>query len=669
MKEARPKPGCAAFFKEEKHELHPETTLKQSAMSSIIISSFLLTASVVVILICLTQIPRKKKMDKPEQYAAMPESDENEEGKNGYGKESDKWEQTQTSNQTEPLQGLKANFDVVRMVEDIMLCNNCTYSIDRFKELHIFSFKYQASHFYISCKDNDPFIEIVYPTIYSAELIELNLIRRNCNKINSMWTMVKACYDIDGVKNKISVELRSTLLLCNDKRRNTEAAVEVLGYFFSIYKNFFIWLNNEKDVSRKCEAGDIDLYISHNERMDSMIAEQEISHQKKQLPFRPNNTDKLTLGQMLATFLDIKSPNYGHLQVVLDNGEVTTIDDAQAIDSFDILSPFHSTSADRKCPPREFVTLNVSLTSPEQEGHPVEYEKARKAVVSIIMNKVSSDSTTAYVRTMLVTTSMRPLSQYHDGHQETMSKSFLLPLDFADSSKKLAEFRYLKVDASDKINEGKASTLTEKQRIITEEQDLETAYCLYWGTAYYESKLYYAALLLLENAWATLNARYPSMNKQQREQFYHVCFLIGFCYTELRLYKKAYFYLDILFPLNNFQYTCEYINCLVNSKDFRAINIINSLLGQMELTETLDHNEQSEVHRSFVNFLKRRKAYVLIDQGKLDEAEIMLVEMLDYQGSSDFALGELAYIQELRKKNATGKEDGSDIKKADSDIH
>lgn len=565
-----------------------------------------------------------------------------------YGKERGDEEELKIPYPSDSAPNIKAGFSVTETVEKMLKDCNCKYSTDRFKKLYVFSFNYQSGHFYISCKDNHPFIEIVYPSIYKSELAELNLIRRNCNKVNGMWTMVRAFYDINGEKNRITVELRATLLVGKDKKRNAEAMSETFSTLFNYSNDFFLWINSEKDISKKVYADDIDLYIAHNDRFDTIIAEQEIKNQDKRLPFRPNTTRKLTLGQMLDTFLDMEKPDYNRLQVVSDNGKTMTIDNAEEIGNFDILEPFAGNPSDSENKPAEFVTLNVSLNSPEQKGHPIEYEKARKSVLTLIMNKVSADETTAYIRTVLVSTSVRPLSQYHNAHGDNGYKTILVPLDYGDSKKKLAEFNYLLLDAQDKVAEGKASTLSDKQKIILEGKDRETAYCLYWGTAYFEEKLYYAALLLLENAWTTLNADYAHMNKDERERFYHVCFLIGFCYTELGLYKKAFFYLNALFPLNNFQYTREYVNCLANSKDFRAINIINVLMGQLELAESLSQEEPNEMHRSFYNFLKRRKGFVLIDLGKLDEAENLFIDMLDEPQNIDYALGELAHIRRIR---------------------
>ena len=66
-----------------------------------------------------------------------------------------------------------------------------------------------------------------------------------------------------------------------------------------------------------------------------------------------------------------------------------------------------------------------------------------------------------------------------------------------------------------------------------------------------------------------------------------------------------------------------------------------------------DDGEVPEDLQSFVNFLRRRRAYALIDFDDLDEAEKAFTQMLDEPENSDYALGELAYIKQLRKTRAT----------------
>jgi hypothetical protein len=102
--------------------------------------------------------------------------------------------------------------------------------------------------------------------------------------------------------------------------------------------------------------------------------------------------------------------------------------------------------------------------------------------------------------------------------------------------------------------------------------------------------------------------------------------------------------------LHNIGYTEEYINCIVNNNDFRALTVINGMMLQLADNETDDEGNPMEHIAAFNNFLKRRKAYVYIEKNRFDDAESLLKQMLNEPDNSDFAINELAYIQKIRKK-------------------
>ena len=135
--------------------------------------------------------------------------------------------------------------------------------------------------------------------------------------------------------------------------------------------------------------------------------------------------------------------------------------------------------------------------------------------------------------------------------------------------------------------------------------------------------------------------------------------MLGFCYDELRQYEQAYYYLTFTLGLNRSVYAEEYVNCMVSMGDFRSLGCIDGLLN--ELRGSLPEDEEEEIDpslRSFLRFLYRRKAYVLVEMRRLDEAEKLLRRMVSDPDSSDFALGELAYIRHLREGRQTDREGG-----------
>ena len=95
------------------------------------------------------------------------------------------------------------------------------------------------------------------------------------------------------------------------------------------------------------------------------------------------------------------------------------------------------------------------------------------------------------------------------------------------------------------------------------------------------------------------------------------------------------------------------MNTLVDSCDFRALPIINVLLNN--LSEELESDSEEEDRDNlpqnlfdFLRFLRRRKAYALIDLHHYDEAEQLLHSLLGNPDDEAFVLDELAYLEQQR---------------------
>lgn len=170
-----------------------------------------------------------------------------------------------------------------------------------------------------------------------------------------------------------------------------------------------------------------------------------------------------------------------------------------------------------------------------------------------------------------------------------------------------------------------------------------------WGHKVFDDKRYWDALLYFETAFHLLKEQWyvGKLSDEGLQIFYHCCYLIGYCYAEMRLYQKAYFYLDIVWPLKVITYCAEYINCLVNSKDVRANNMIEEELERLDALK--DEDFTTEIF-DYYRFLLRRQAHVLTDMHRLDEAEELLKKLLETDGRTEFIQNELDYIKQLREE-------------------
>ena len=126
-----------------------------------------------------------------------------------------------------------------------------------------------------------------------------------------------------------------------------------------------------------------------------------------------------------------------------------------------------------------------------------------------------------------------------------------------------------------------------------------------------------------------------------RKIAYYAAYHAGFCLMELEKMTTASYYLEIASHAMNYEYVQEYINCLSNTKDLRALPVIEEVMKNSPMPFSSDGIKEWEYHMAF---LRRRKGYVLIDLGRIAEARAYLTEMLNDPVNKDFAENELNYI-------------------------
>ncbi|MBR1593739.1 MAG: hypothetical protein IJ659_03075 [Alloprevotella sp.] len=131
------------------------------------------------------------------------------------------------------------------------------------------------------------------------------------------------------------------------------------------------------------------------------------------------------------------------------------------------------------------------------------------------------------------------------------------------------------------------------------------------------------------------------------EIFIESSYRIGFCMMELDKPQVAAYYLEIASNDKGYEHIQEYINCLANLMDPQALEVVNEVIEHSPKPETEEKINHWNYHMAF---LKRRKAYILIDKGELSEAERLLREMIKDPLCKEFAEGELKYIEQLKRQ-------------------
>lgn len=367
--------------------------------------------------------------------------------------------------------------------------------------------------------------------------------------------------------------------------------------------------------------------------------ELEFQNQKEGFQWRASRDHTVILGTMLNRIFDIRNEDLLSLYVVYmqrDGQRGKEIIQPDAIWNFDLCKAM----ADEEHPGMFYnqVTLCVSYARMETDN-----------TVLIHLKENGGDEQTRFIRASI----MRTISteegdvSFSATRNQPETCSILFAYDLTDPLLRIAEFEKKVKKVAEKYAKGKELDMDETALIAKIAPEVGWNYS--WGHEAFNEKRYWDALLYLENAFYLLKEKFfdDTLSDEGLDVFYHCCYLIGFCYDEMKLYQKAYYYLSFVWPLNNITYNYEYINCLVHGKDPRAIQEIDDELEQLADSKNEEITEETSC---YFCFLLRRRAYVLTDMNRLDEAEELLKKLLKTDDRTEYIQGELDYIRQLREK-------------------
>ena len=533
-----------------------------------------------------------------------------------------------------------------RIVSKALKALNCTGEWRKEGDAALVRYTFQSGHFGIRIIGNCPQVELSYLFFAEAEMKDINIVRHVCNHFNLNSTGPRFSYSINEETNIIDMHILTPLLLDDDRAKDILSSAMVDMF---LWQNSFIRsLTDVKKEAKSSATSDLEWSEKEVARDFFLLREQELRHQKKGAEWRQNDKEAATLKQWMDKVFGLVDVVFSELTVVTDS--VTVINDRESIASYNLSDTLIADGAFV----RQKAMLDLVFFLP---AHPT----TRRRMTFSIQQADGCEDVLYYqvVGTLLPLPSGigRPL---HSKEVQVQSHSVLLAYDLRSTKQLQDEFVYMWKEAKSKVANGEENQLTEEQRLIANVESVDAARFVYRSRTLHRQKRYYEATSCLENAYRLLNSNIDKKSLEERNLFLEVCYMLGFCYNELQQYDRAYYYLTFVTGVNRTLYAEEYVNCMIYLGDYRSLMTIDGILE--DLHNSIVEDEEGEVEQSvhpFLQFLYRRKAYVLVELHRFDEAEEMLRQMIDDPESGDFALDELAYIQQLREKDKTGGTDES----------
>ena len=324
---------------------------------------------------------------------------------------------------------------------------------------------------------------------------------------------------------------------------------------------------------------------------------------QNRVPVDARNDSKVTVRDFLSIILDA---DYGNMREGIANidGEIQKLATREEVYAYDIKNLCTESASS--------LTLTYTRTGYEREEK--DFEDGSKLFFenNIIFSSVKVDKDRWRINVLVPNFKTRDFKKGDDEFNIPYTTSFIVGTNEAGVSNRKSSKSY--------------SALVDRYNEIGQKSD--------------EGR-FLENIILLERLEADICSlpHKERSDKKMAELESQILFDKGFLLQELVVTPKAAAVLaESIRIQSDTQKMQEYISILSNIVDPRVFEIIKTEL------------QENHKDKSYYNFLNRRYAYMLIEYGMIDEAEIILKRLLDDPDSETFARQELEYIKSLRRK-------------------
>ena len=502
-----------------------------------------------------------------------------------------------------------------QLLETTLASIGCTPTWeDERDQSRVASYEYQGGNFLVRIAKDDTFLRLCYPIFLSVDKELVELVREICNQVNLASIGLRAVYTFDEDHLHVNVHFFDNLYL--EPSRAKGMLTQSMKEMFSWRDAFVRWMDTVKEKRKKYGANSPEEIEEQYKRLILMIREHELDKSEATMSVRESAIHHITLSELVQDAVGIKDFVPSLLSVAGDG-----------------LSLVMDASQDaRRC-----ATLQLVFFQPEDP------DERRYLTVSLVARETSAEALffqTTVVLTPRLATLENPADCVND---HPTACSLLMAYDLKNEKQLRDEFQYMWTDAKDKLVHGQIGKMTEEQRAVARVKTRSLAGALYRGTQLFQSKRFFEAMLLLRNAFVLWRGSVDQLSSKERGQFYEVCFMLGYCYDEMRQYDIGHYYLSLLDGTDNIAHVCEMVNNLANNNDPRVISYIESLLNEIQRRfeeETGKHVNvyqaaQDSEYCEFAGFLLATRVSIYAMRACYKEAALELHEISKYPDLSD----------------------------------
>ena len=489
---------------------------------------------------------------------------------------------------------------------------------------------YQGGYFGFTFTEDSRWVDITFHAFESLKYEYFNKIMMEVNSLNYKcygWYCYLSLSGDENTEKPLNANLAYRFVLNGSLKQIKDSLKQILEQAFFIARDFRDEL--QEQISKQEE---LDEEFFTDTAFNNKIAY--IQRLKETNHFNGLN-EEFTESSVLSVDRLVKyfdNVDFGCLlnMRIIKGDQVTEIKDLSEIQTFDI---------------REYIRKQPDAATVKSISFIINFEQ-QELLINLTKTSGSTEKSLFFV--VNIVRSGSELDDYMEDRFPYSART-LLEIRLTDAEQEYWEAKYMIDEAMDKSKSGQMNDLTDEQRLVLAHTQPTMQLDLYWGKKYYNKQCYFQALYHFNRVFENLKSQCKSWNGEMCALYEEICYLIGFIYTDMKMYDRAFYYLWSAQVNGKISGMQEYINCLCNMKDVSVKGYIRS--KAKEVTDLMNKDEEGERLLPLYNFLRRRYAYALIDRDELDEAEEMLNEMIANEQDLEFAKGELEYIKAIKEKN------------------
>lgn len=489
---------------------------------------------------------------------------------------------------------------------------------------------YQGGYFGFIFTEDSRWVDITFHAFECIKYEYFNKIMMEVNSLNYKYCGWNCYLSLSGDENTqkpLNANLAYRFVLNGSLKQIKDSLKQILEQAFFIARDFRDEL--QEQISKQEELDDeFFTDTAFNNKIAYIQRLKETNHLNG-LNEEYTESSVLSVDRLVKYFDNV---DFGCLlnMRIIKGDQVTEIKDLSEIQTFDI---------------REYIRKQPDAATVKSISFIINFEQ-QELLINLTKTSGSTEKSLFFV--VNIVRSGSELDDYMEDRFPYSART-LLEIRLTDAEQEYWEAKYMIDEAMDKSKSGQMNDLTDEQRLVLAHTQPTMQLDLYWGKKYYNKQCYFQALYHFNRVFENLKSQCKSWNGEMCALYEEICYLIGFIYTDMKMYDRAFYYLWSAQVNGKISGMQEYINCLCNMKDVSVKGYIRS--KAKEVTDLMNKDEEGERLLPLYNFLRRRYAYALIDRDELDEAEEMLNEMIANEQDLEFAKGELEYIKAIKEKN------------------